>query len=104
MPREGIIVILEDSAGRILMQLRTGPSYGGLWGLFGGWIEPGEARDAAALREIHEELCLTLDPSRLTYLCAYAVPGIGAIAHLYHYPLARGEFDCASSAKEPPSA
>lgn len=95
MPREGIVVFLEDPAQRIAVQLRTGPSFGGMWGLFGGWIEPGESRDQAVIREIQEELSITLAPSRLVYLHSYPVPEIDAIAHLYHYALAEDELSSA---------
>jgi 8-oxo-dGTP pyrophosphatase MutT (NUDIX family) len=96
VPREGIIVFLEASARRIAVQLRTGLSFGGMWGLFGGWIEPGETRDQAVIREIHEELSISLESSRLSYLCLYPVPEIDALAHLYHYALAEHELDAAA--------
>jgi 8-oxo-dGTP pyrophosphatase MutT (NUDIX family) len=52
----GLIV---DDGGRLLLQLRDdrpGIANPGRWGLFGGHLEPGEQRDAAFLRELHEEL------------------------------------------------
>ncbi|MEO5878157.1 MAG: CoA pyrophosphatase [Streptosporangiaceae bacterium] len=35
----------------------------GQWGLPGGRLEPGETPETAALRELHEELGLLVDPS-----------------------------------------
>ena len=49
--------------GRALLQLRDsapGVYAGGQWGIFGGHLEPGEAPEAAARREIEEELNLRL--------------------------------------------
>lgn len=41
-------------------------SYPGMWGLFGGCVDAGEAPEQAVEREIREELCWT--PPPLTYL------------------------------------
>ena len=66
--RNAAIVILEDADGRIAMQHRDDKS--GLfgrnqWGLFGGGLEAGETPSEAAVREIGEELCITLRPDAL---------------------------------------
>jgi 8-oxo-dGTP diphosphatase len=83
---EGSLLILETTDGRIAAQLRDDAKYGGYWGLFGGWLEPGERPDAAALREAEEELSITLDPAKLKYLTS-EVSEAGIRAHLYHYPI-----------------
>ena len=62
--KSAAIVILEHADGRIAMQHRDDkPGLFGRnqWSLFGGGIEPGEAPLDAAVREMGEELCITLD-------------------------------------------
>lgn len=56
----GVSVILRDPEGRVLFVRHTyGPPS---WSLPGGGIARGEAPDAAARREMAEELALTLGP------------------------------------------
>ena len=63
-----VAVALVDVAGRILLQRRRlAGEHGGLWEFPGGKVEPGETPQAAALREIEEELGVRLD-------AAYLVP------------------------------
>ena len=60
-------IILVD--GGYLLQLRDPKPnifYPDHWGLFGGGIEPGESEEDALVRELHEELHLTVDPSATT--------------------------------------
>ena len=54
--------------GRVLLQKRThdAPTYPNQWGSFGGHSEPGEAPEAAAIREIKEELGLIINRSDLS--------------------------------------
>jgi 8-oxo-dGTP pyrophosphatase MutT (NUDIX family) len=65
-------VMLEDEQGRILV-LRRHPQKpeGTAWGLPGGKIDPGEDREAAAIREVWEETGHTVDPSKLQFLKTY---------------------------------
>ena len=50
------LVVLHDAHGRVLVQLREPDKpYGGMWGLVGGHIDPGEAPEDAARREVREE-------------------------------------------------
>lgn len=56
------LVVLVDSNGRALAQLREPHKpYGGMWGLVGGHIEPGESPEDAARREVGEETGFTVD-------------------------------------------
>jgi len=50
------------SGGEVLLIQRARPPYQGFWTLPGGRLEAGETPEAAALREIEEELGLTLEP------------------------------------------
>lgn len=56
-----VALALLDSADRVLMQRRPETrAHGGLWEFPGGKVEPGEGPCAALVREIAEELSLTL--------------------------------------------
>ncbi|MPY67577.1 NUDIX domain-containing protein [Deinococcus sp. SDU3-2] len=52
----GVSVLIQDEAGRILLQRRGDD---GLWGVVGGGLEPGESFVDAAHRELREETGLT---------------------------------------------
>ena len=58
--KEAAVAIIRDPQGRTLWQLRDEgiDEYPGLWGLFGGGVEPGEAPNRALVRELKEELDL----------------------------------------------
>ncbi len=50
------LAVLHDAHGRVLVQLREPDKpYGGMWGLVGGHIDPGETPEDAARREVREE-------------------------------------------------
>jgi 8-oxo-dGTP diphosphatase len=53
---------LIDREGRVLLQRRVGGTHAGLWEFPGGKIEPGEIPEAALVREMVEELGVTVDP------------------------------------------
>lgn len=63
-----IVAALIIRSGRILLGHRSAARafYPDVWDLFGGHIEPGEAREQALVRELQEELGIT--PTRWTFL------------------------------------
>ena len=64
-----VALALVDDDGRILMQRRPLRSeHGGLWEFPGGKVEPGEHPGGALVREIAEELGITLRESDLVPL------------------------------------
>lgn len=70
-----VAVALVDGDGRILLQQRAaGRAMAGLWEFPGGKVEPGETPEAALVREIEEELGLTLDAAALTPSCFASAP------------------------------
>jgi 8-oxo-dGTP diphosphatase len=64
-----VAVALVDTDGRVLLAQRPpGRSMAGLWEFPGGKVEPGEAPEAALIRELHEELAIDVKASCLAPL------------------------------------
>lgn len=62
-----VAAALTDRDGRVLMQERpAGKQHGGLWEFPGGKMESGETPEAALVRELAEELAITVDAAALT--------------------------------------
>jgi 8-oxo-dGTP pyrophosphatase MutT (NUDIX family) len=62
-------VVVVDSAGRILLLHTRDPTYpelGTWWELPGGGVEPGEALEDAASRELFEETSIWVDPGAIS--------------------------------------
>ena len=71
-PSDAVAAII-TVAGRYLMQLRDPKPnifYPGHWGLFGGGIEAGESEMDALVRELDEEIGLSVDPAEATRFTA----------------------------------
>lgn len=61
-----VAVALIDPDGRILIAKRPeGKALAGLWEFPGGKVEPGERPEAALIRELHEELGISVSESCL---------------------------------------
>ncbi len=64
-----VAAALIDAQGRVLMQQRRfGGAHGGLWEFPGGKVEPAESLESALLRELAEELEITIDRTALAPL------------------------------------
>ena len=70
---DGVNIIIEDGKGNYLIQQRTddAPLWPGMWGLWGGGIEEGESASQAGIRELQEELDVTVLPEELQLFKKY---------------------------------
>lgn len=91
-------VALVDAQGRLLLQHRTpdAPVAPNRWGLPGGHVEPGEAPEAAAHRELAEETGLNAPTLTLYWqgpVPADSQPGRATDWHVYIAPTAARDED-----------
>ena len=90
-----VAVALIDHNNRVLMQRRKlGGAHGGLWEFPGGKVEPAETADAALVREIEEELGVTLDRSELAPVTFATRAGDPYVLLLYLCRAWQGEVAC----------
>ncbi|MFN3912375.1 8-oxo-dGTP diphosphatase MutT [Hyphomonas sp.] len=81
-----VAAALFDAEGRILLAQRPeGKSLAGLWEFPGGKLEPGETPEAALVRELHEELSLTVNEASLEPLtfASFTYPQFHLLMPLY---------------------
>lgn len=68
-PAAVAVALVDDEAGRpcflLTRRARGLRDHGGQWSLPGGSLDPGESAGGAALRELREELALSLGPERV---------------------------------------
>ncbi|MCL4714563.1 MAG: (deoxy)nucleoside triphosphate pyrophosphohydrolase [Hyphomonadaceae bacterium] len=85
---------LIDPLGRVLITQRPHhKQLGGLWEFPGGKVEPGEAPEHALIRELKEELDLTVEPDALDpfAFASHAYPDFHLLMPLYIAKRWRGE-------------
>lgn len=81
-----VAIAIIHQEGKFLMQLRDDiPTifYPGIWGLFGGHIEPGETPEAGVKREIYEEINYLVEEP--VFFGCY--PDSKIMRHVFHFPL-----------------
>ena len=61
--------------GCVLMSRRKGHPYLGCWALPGGFVNPDESAETAALRELFEETCVALTETDLREIGLFSEPG-----------------------------
>jgi len=89
MTRPVLLVVaaaLFDAQGRILLAQRPeGKQLAGLWEFPGGKLEPGETPEAALVRELAEELSITVNESSLEPLtfASFTYPAFHLLMPLY---------------------
>jgi ADP-ribose pyrophosphatase len=71
-PVAGVVAIIPDERGRVLLLRRARDPGKGRYGLPGGFVDSGESVDEALAREIQEEVGLTLTAAR--YLGSFENP------------------------------
>lgn len=90
-----VAIALIDPAGRVLMQQRRADrAHGGLWEFPGGKVELGERAEAALVREVAEELAVTVDPAALVPLAFASTPDQPHVLLLYTCRAWAGEPRC----------
>jgi 8-oxo-dGTP pyrophosphatase MutT (NUDIX family) len=83
---EGSVILLENAQGKVAFQLRDDRpdvSYANHWGLFGGLQETDESPEQTIVREMLEELGLSLDRLQLKYLWHQRDGNV--VSHVFHY-------------------
>lgn len=66
---------------RILLQRRGYAPYRGQWAPPGGFVEQGESLEAAAVREVQEEVGIRLDPEQLVPCAVVSLPHLNQVHH-----------------------
>jgi ADP-ribose pyrophosphatase YjhB (NUDIX family) len=79
------VAVLLVRDGRVLMVRRGRAPAAGKLDLPGGFVDPGETAEAAAIRELREELNLDLSATPLRYLCS--VPNVYPYADVTYHSL-----------------
>lgn len=82
--------MLVDSQNRIAMQLRDNiPNLpaANQWGLFGGLCEAGENPQEVVIREIQEELSVTLDTSKVILHRKHYIAEQNLTTWIFYYPV-----------------
>jgi mutator protein MutT len=79
-------------AGKYLITQRMdGDSFGGFWELPGGKLEVGETLEQCVVRELQEELAITVDPVKFFRMVDYMYPHLTVRLHIYLCRMVSGE-------------
>lgn len=86
----GAALVVRD--GRYLVTQRMeGDSFGGFWELPGGKLEAGETLEQCVVRELKEELDVTVVPAKFFRKVDYVYPHLTVRLHIYLCRLPEGE-------------
>lgn len=86
-----VAALIFDESGRVLATQCAQHKHGGGWEFPGGKIEPGEAAEAAVVREITEELSLNVEVGQLLHTVNWHYPAFHLRMHCYVCTLLGGE-------------
>jgi 8-oxo-dGTP diphosphatase len=90
--RKLVVAGLVARAGRVLIaQRRADQSLPLLWEFPGGKVEPGEAPTAALVRELREELAITVEVHRIWDVLFHAYPEFDLVMLVYACSITDGE-------------
>lgn len=76
-------IIINENKNKILITKRQGGQFDGLWEFPGGKIEDGETSEEATIREIKEELSLTIEIVDYFTTIEYQYESFYLTMHLY---------------------
>jgi 8-oxo-dGTP diphosphatase len=79
------VALIEEDCRVLIAQRPQGKSYAGLWEFPGGKVEGDERPEAALIRELHEELGITVEEACLAPLtfASFSYPGFHLLMPLY---------------------
>jgi ADP-ribose pyrophosphatase YjhB (NUDIX family) len=79
-----LLVLIEVfAADRVLLIKRGIAPYIGKWAPPGGFVEAGESLETAAIRELHEEAQMALEPTQLIPQAVISVPEMNQVYHVF---------------------
>lgn len=76
-----LVLVAVFAADRILLQRRGIAPYSGKWAPPGGYVERNESLEAAAVREVWEEVRVPLEPEQLVPCAVISLPHLNQIYH-----------------------
>lgn len=88
-----VVAAIIHKDGRILAAQRGYGEYKDGWEFPGGKVQPGESAEAAIVREIKEELRVTIKPEKLVTTVDYDYPTFHLTMHCFISSIVEGEIE-----------